>query len=265
MGTGSYQEFAHFESLRVGNPKNEIRAICSWLPLRLIASDAASGSALRRRHPRDDLVSVTLEHDRLAVDEYGMVMALARCSPDNEIPTPNPLAVVFPRTESGVPDVIKTYLSNKSINKFFLPRPGVFPPLTTLCEIGYASRELVERSFIVRAWQTLHVPPFRDVTRAKDLSALPAIAPFPVVVHDPPDTPGELEIAQILALQTGDCGIEIGGVELAALFLRVVDQTRGAFEHCKMFPCADSSETREYSFDKAFVPVCIVEDRKSVV
>jgi len=52
------------------------------LLLGLIAGDPASGSALRRWHPRGDLVGVTLEDDCFAIDENGMVMAFADCPPD---------------------------------------------------------------------------------------------------------------------------------------------------------------------------------------
>jgi hypothetical protein len=78
----------HFESLRVGD-HNETGVVRSWLPFWLIARYAASGSALRRRDSRDDLVGITLEDDGLTVDEYDVVMALADLPPDNEIPTPN--------------------------------------------------------------------------------------------------------------------------------------------------------------------------------
>jgi len=47
------------------------------LLLGLIAGDAASGSTLRRRNPRGDLVGVTLEDDGFAIDENSMVMAFA--------------------------------------------------------------------------------------------------------------------------------------------------------------------------------------------
>ena len=47
------------------------------LLLGLIAGDAASGSTLRHRNPRGDLVGVTLEDDGFAIDENSMVMAFA--------------------------------------------------------------------------------------------------------------------------------------------------------------------------------------------
>jgi hypothetical protein len=171
----------------------------------------------RRWHPRDDLVGVTLEDDCLAVDEYGLVMALADRPPDNEIPAPDLLVVVFPRSESGVPDVIETYLRNKSINKILLPRPGVFPFLTTRSKVREARRELVESGLVVCARQMLYVLPFLDVTSAQDLSALLAIAPLPAVIHDPADTPGQLDIAEMLALQLSDRRFEIVCVKLATV------------------------------------------------
>lgn len=80
----------------VVNENVDIKVFRAWLVLGLIAGDTASGSALRRWHPRVDLVGVTLEDDRFAINENGMVMAFADCPPYNEIPTPDRLAVVFP-------------------------------------------------------------------------------------------------------------------------------------------------------------------------
>jgi hypothetical protein len=62
----------------------------------------------------------------------------------------------------------------------------------------------------------LHTLPFLDVTSAQDLSALPAIAPSPAVIHDPSDTPGQLQVSKMLALKLSDRRLKFVCVELAA-------------------------------------------------
>jgi hypothetical protein len=96
VGRAEPVKHARFEGLRVVNQNADIGMLGARLLLRLIAGDAASGSALRRRHPRGDLVGVTLEDDRFAINENGVVMAFTHRPPYNEVPTPNRPAVVFP-------------------------------------------------------------------------------------------------------------------------------------------------------------------------
>ena len=173
----------HFEGLWVVNENADIGVLRARLLLGLIAGDAASGSALRRWHPCGDLVGITSEDDRFAINENGLVMALADCPPDYEIPTPNRLAVVFPCTESGVPDVIKTDLRDKSINSSFFPGTSGLIFFTTFFEIGDVRYDPVEGLFIVRERHTTHVVPIAYVDGVHDLSDLPTFCPSPTVVN----------------------------------------------------------------------------------
>src|SRR4029077_9724217 len=136
----------------------------------------------------------------LAVDEYSLVMALAGCLSDGEIPAPNLAAVRLSGTETGVPDVTEKDRGNQAIDGLLFPGPRVLTHLTACREIGDAGRKAVKCGRIGRGRDTPHTSPFRDVTSAQDLGALPAIAPPPAVVHATAQPATQLGVAQMLAL-----------------------------------------------------------------
>ena len=103
---------------------------------RFIPPNAAVWRAFGGRDTRHDDIRFAFEHNGFAVVKNHVMVSLAGCGSNREIPTPHCFAIVVSGRKYSVPGVVETRRLYQSVNRFLFPCTAVVARLLADLQIG---------------------------------------------------------------------------------------------------------------------------------